>query len=366
MRSRICIFIISILVACFLTGCWDAMEIADHTIVTFIGVDRIDDKVRFTLECKPSSEGIVSGKGNQSNILISEGNDFTQARNAYLRKSSHDVFLGAARELVFSDNFSRNGIEEYLNRLRGMAEYRRTITMFTTSTEINKLFTTKESSSGNIGYDIEHSADQLEEKGMIYNGRVSNILENISNPNTGFLLGNLEVINEGIEINGYSVFKNNKKIGFIPAITIKGANYLLLKKCNADYTVGVEDVSISISTHLKQKEIETKYDGENIMFNLKVSLNLEILYLSKEYRIDNEKTKALEKKLSDIVKRDILKAIETSQKDFECDYFYFYKYFRAKYNSDFKNMNWNERYKEAQFNVEVDAKVVPGNLVNFQ
>lgn len=90
-----------------------------------------------------------------------------------------------------------------------------------------------------------------------------------------------------------------------------------------------------------------------------------MLHLSKKYKIDTGKTRALKKKIADVVKKDVLKAIEESQKKFQCDYLYFYKYFRGKYNTEYKNMNWNNKYKEAKFNIEINTDIISGNLVNF-
>lgn len=368
MRMKIFTFFIIVLANLTLTGCWDMYEISNHTIITLVGVDKVEDKVKFFLEYKPHHAQIPDTTGsnqNGSDILIGEGKSFVEARNSYLRKSPDDVFLGAVRAVVFSDNYAKNGIEEYLNRIRGTREYRKTLSLFTTNTALEKLFDANALNTDNVGFDIEHSSSQLSGNGIDYQRTIANILEDMQVEHTGYLLNNLDSIGNRLDETGYSVFKENKKVGLIPVDKVKGNNYILINNADGDYAIDFEGVTISLTPTLENRKIAVSYDNENITFNIEVSLKCEIINTSKMIKIDNKKMKELEGKISDKVKEDISDAIETSQTKYGCDYLYFYKYFRAKYNSDFKSMNWNEKYKSAEFKVDVKAKVKPGNMINF-
>ena len=99
---------------------------------------------------------------------------------------------------------------------------------------------------------------------------------------------------------------------------------------------------------MESRKIQVNYDKEDITFDMNILLKCEILSTSKIIKIPKEKMKELEKKISERVKNDISQAIETSQKEYGCDYLYFYKYFRAKYNSDFKKMNGMKSIKRLE------------------
>ena len=368
MRVRIFTFFIIILAALTLTGCWDTYEISNHTIATLIGVDKVENKVKLYLEYKPPHAQLPNtnvGSGKISTVLIGDGNNFAEARNSYLRKSSNDVYLGAVRVIIFSDNYAKNGIEEYLNRIRGIREYRKTVPLFTTNEKLERLFDANALNTDNVGFDIKHMSSQLDKNGIDYVQVIRTILENVQVKNTGYLLSNLGIVEKKIGVTGYSVFKDNKKVGNIPANKMKGNNYILINNADGEYTIDFDGTAVAIAPTLQKRKITVDYDNGNITFNLKISLNCEIINTSKKMKIDNEKMIKLGEILSNKVKEDISKAIKTSQTEYGCDYLNFFEYFRAKYNSDFKTMNWNEKYKEAKFNIDVMSKVQPGNLINF-
>jgi spore germination protein KC len=369
MRIRLWRFIFVIVLTLSLTGCWDAIEISNHKIISLVGVDKIGDNVKFLLQYSTPTSNTVDNNNVMSGnakLLTGEGKSFAEARESYLRRSANDIFIGSVRGLLFSDSLAKSGIEEYLNRLRGMGEYRRTITVFTTTKDIQRIFNARQSSAYDIGFDIEHLSQQLTTNGLLFNSMVSTILENICVPYTGYVISNLDVINEEISITGYSVFNNNKKIGLIHTDKMRGINYIILKKSRGDYVIELDGERASVSTLLKKRNIKAYYDGENIAFTIKLDLDLQILYLSENIKLDDQMLKELEEKVSEEIKNDIMEAIDTSQVEYECDYLYFYKVFRAKYNSEFKKMNWNEKYKDAEFDIEIKSKIVPGNLVNFK
>ncbi len=351
-----------------LTGCWDIYEISNHTVITLVGVDKVDDKVKLIGEYKPPHSETPDTKGESAkttNILTGEGKTLTEARNSYLRRSTDDVFLGAVRAVVFSDSYAKSGIEEYLNRVRGNREYRKTIVLFTNTADLEKLFDAKALNTDNVGFDIEHLSSQLSKNNIDYERVIAQVIEYAQVGNTGYLINNLDIVEKKIEVTGYSIFKDNKKVGLIPVEKMKGNNYILIKNAYSEYTIDFEGVTVALAPKIDNRKITVYYDNENITFNIKLALKCEIMNTSGKIKIDKEKMKEIEEKVSDIVKEDIYEAIKTSQIEYGCDYLFFYKYFRAKYNSDFKNMNWNEEYKKANFNIEVKTKASPGNMTNF-
>jgi spore germination protein KC len=368
MKARIIAFFMNIIMMFILVGCWDASEINDYSLVSLAGVDKVDDKVRLFLEETTSSSGSSdsqSGTGNKTKILVSEGSSFTEARNSYLRRGEKGLFTGSLRAIVFSDNYSKGGVEEYFNRIRGLRESSKIIKIFTTNTEFDKLLDTSQTGETIIANNIEHLSEELAGKGMLNNVIMADQMENVLVKNTGYLMNNIDKVNGTIEIDGYSVFKDNKEVGLIPAREMRGVNYFIVNKSYSEYTVDFEGAKAALSAQVKNKKIKAHYDGKNIDFRIQMFLHCEIIDLSKMVKLNNEKMKKLQNEISEVIKQDMLNTIKTSQVKYECDYLQFYKSFRERYNYDFKNMNWNNKYKQAKFNVEVRVDVEPANLVNL-
>lgn len=351
-----------------MTGCWDAYEIKDYTMISLVGIDREDSRIKFFLEYNQLYQQSADSQDakKKSMVLMNEAENFTEGRNAHYRRDMNEPFLGTIRCIVFSDSFSKHGIEEYLNRIRGEKGYGKTFPLFTTTSPLELLFNSKDLNIQNIGVNIEKKMMNLLKHSMAYKSDIVVTLENALVSRAGYVINNLDIVDDAIEINGYSIFNNNKKIGFLPADQMKVVNYLILDKAFSQLTFDFEGIKAGMSVKVKSKDIRPQYDGKNIIFNVKVNLKAEILHFSKAIKLDNEKLSKLENVISHVVKQEIENAIEISQEQYECDYLFFYKAFRAKYNSDFINMNWNGEYKNAKFNITVDTSVVTGNLLTYE
>lgn len=369
MKARLIAVFLSTLAALFLAGCWDAKDIANLTVVTLVGVDKNEDGVRLLLEYRPhhGQSKQTEQSSPTSELVIGEGANLMDAQASYHTRNPDDLYQGAVRALVFSESYAQAGIEEYLNRIGSIREYRKNVNVFTTTADIDDLFDAEALNVQSVGFNIEHMAGQLDFNGMDYNAKISHIVENSRVLNTGYILDNLDIVENKIQRTGYSVFKNNKKTGSIPEEKLKGIHYLVLDKANAGYTFEYEGVRYSISADLKSRKIKPVYyqDGA-LQFKVDVSLRCEIFGLSKNVKIDDEKMEELGLVISDLVKQDIEDSINTSQTKFQCDYLYFYKYFRAKYGSLFKELNWNEVYERAKIEIDVKANVIAGNMKNYK
>lgn len=361
-------FIMLLLIITSIAGAWDRYEINNHSLITLFGVDKQKDDVSLYLEYQPphgkSSKTESSGKEN-SQFVMASGKSFAEAKTTAIKKIPDDVYLGSIRALVVSDNFAKYGIEEYLNRIRGIREYRKIQNIFTTSDELKKLFNSKDLETQNVGFDIEHLSEQLNINGIDYNSSISYIMESVNLKKAGFITNHIGIVDNKIANTGYSVFKDDKKIGFIEANKMSGVNYLIIEQAKSEFSLEFEDLTTTVEVFLRSNKITPEYKDGKIKFDIKMNFTSHLINTSKMIKIDNDKMKQLGTKISDRIKHDVLDAIKTSQKEFECDYLQFFKYFRAKYNSDFQDMDWNDKYKNAEINIDVKVEVAPSNLINY-
>ncbi|WP_078696752.1 Ger(x)C family spore germination C-terminal domain-containing protein [Caloramator quimbayensis] len=65
----------------------------------------------------------------------------------------------------------------------------------------------------------------------------------------------------------------------------------------------------------------------------------------------------IESEISQRLKEDIKNIILKSQSEFNTDFFNFYKYFRAQHPYIFKTLDWNEEYKNAEINLNVETRI---------
>lgn len=359
--------IASVLILLNLTGCWDAYDISQHSIVSLVGIEYNDNKYKMTLELINISKSPSSGEKSQqkSEVVFGLGNSIAQARSDVEDKNPTELYLGAIRAVVFSGNYSSEmGIEEYLSRIKGSHEYRKTISLVTSDTETETLFDTKITGADSIGVSVEDIIKFQYENRQTYPAYASAILEHALVKNVGYLLNNVELKGNKTELTGYSVFKNNKKIGFIPATEKNGVNVFLLDRAHLVYTLPLEETTISVSAIIDKKKIKVSLN-DTITFGIELEAKCEMISQSKFTKISNDAIKELETKISEMIKADVLHATETATQKFGCDYLFLYTDLRAKYNTAFKTMNYDEKFKKSNFNVNVKSSLVPGNMVKI-
>lgn len=157
----VCILSMSIL----FNGCWDYKDINRRGILLSVGVDEIKGEIQFTGEVaklfSPNKEQQASAHATDVYTFKSSGKYFEDAREDFENKTPLTNFSGAVRTITFSKSFAENGIEQYLNRIYFLSQYRSSIliTVFDGNTE--NLFTTEIVNDISVGYVIENTIKKI-------------------------------------------------------------------------------------------------------------------------------------------------------------------------------------------------------------
>lgn len=365
MRKKCLRFLPVIISLLFITGCWDALDIEKRDILTAVMIDYKDNKYFFYTEIANISgvnqKNAVDSKSSFG-FITSKGKTLTETRDDYNRRAMKSLYLGAGRVLVFTDRMAEKGIEEYINRVRGQIDYRKSIELATTSANIKDILNTKAENSPSVGFAIESNIEDLTDRGGSIKEDVSDVLQALAVRKVGFLIPNIKVADNKIYISGYSVFKNDKLIGYIPAKDRKGTIYLLNPKADFYYDVNLKDKRYIVEVLLKKKKINTYYSNNKLKFQVDMSFNAIISFVNKGSEMTQEDVNTVSKMIEEQIKKDIRQATLLSQDKFGCDYLKFYKYFRAYYLKDFEKINWNDVYSKAQMDIKAKVNVVENNI----
>lgn len=372
-KTRIGLKIIAALLAALtLTGCWDSFDIEKRDMVTAIILDKKEDHYYFYTEIADLSENSAqqgqSGdgqgqKGGGFSIVVAKGKTLSDARDDFNRKTVKELFLGAARILVFTDRMSENGIEEYLNRLRGQTDYRKAISLSTTSTDPMEILNNTPENVTSIGFAIESDLDTLVSDGTSFTMNIGDALRVLAVKGPGFLVPDIKIVEDKMTLNGYTVFnKEAKKIGFIPAESRKGIVYFLNPKSVFFYDVVYDGKRYVIRLRLNEKNIKPIYKDGKLTLNIDADFSAEIEFADKMEFMDDKTLTDIKKELEKQTRIDLTDAVNTSQKTFHCDYLNIYEYFRAAYNDEFYKLDWSDVYSKAQVNIKTKVNVNQSNI----
>ena len=359
LKTKFKISCMLLIISSILTGCWDASSIEKKDIVTMFIVDYKDGKYIYYDEIANIMGKSAAGesKSLSYSTLRSEGNTLVEARDDLNRRCDNQIFNSSTRAVVFTRRMAQNGIEEYLNRMRGSTDYRKSLDLVTTSTLPEKVIKDTPENDASVGDSIEHTLKDLVSLGTSFHVSLGDILQVIADKKAGFLLTEINVKEENNTLTGYSVFKDSKYIGVIPANERKGVVFFLASDPKFFYEVNYKGRTLQIMTYLKNKQIKPLLENGQLTFIINMTFDGQINYMDQLFSIVDEDKEEITKKLEKLVKEDIVKTLQVSQEEYRCDYLHFYKYFRAYNQSKFKTVDWEQMYADAVMDVSIKASI---------
>ena len=353
-----------------MAGCWDSKDIEDKKIATLVIVDKLEDKYSFFLEFAEQANGSSDGsdqKKNKGNFMYqeAEGNTLAQAREALDAKTNKQVYLGAVNAVLITENLAKEGIAEYIYRLRDISDYRKVVDISITS-EPPEAFEDVEAGAQGVGMAIENTLATLKALGEPYNHTdMGDVLEALADPYGSFVLPTVGIENKEVKITGLSVFEGEMLKGFIPWQDYGGIRYLKGVKPTCYCVVPLNDNEATIHTKLTKKKLTPTYSEDMVSFKVEVIFDAHLAYISDRAKVSEGDFNTLKDELEQHLKREIEEAIRISQQDFQCDYLGFSVPFRIKYPVVFRQMNWKEIFPKATITVEVKANLDASGTIDF-
>ncbi|MBC7959338.1 MAG: Ger(x)C family spore germination protein [Vallitaleaceae bacterium] len=351
-------FIKVLFMAFLLTGCWDSEDIEKKNNISLVIVDFQEEQYRFYVEIANVYSGNAQSNKVGYSVLEAAGDSLVEARDELNRRCDFPIFLGATRAVVVTQRMAENGIEEYVNRLRADVEYRKSVSICTSPTEPLMIISDQPENDRSIGDAIQHTLDNQSKEGQTFTINVGDVLRTIALENVGFLIPQMSIDKGENTLTGYSVFKDARCIGTIPIKERKGIMYFLCSEPQFYYELYDEANHYIFEVVLKKKSIKAMFEEGQVTFKIDMSFEYKLHYMDKKTTVTEEQLKLLSQKLTEAVEEDLLATIKDSQNTYGCDYLGFYKYFRASYLSEFKKMNWEEKYKQAEMKLNVEATTI--------
>lgn len=360
------LLIISLLFTLY--GCWDSIGIPEKNIVTVVIVDKTEDGYAFYVEI-PLLGGKNGNQGGESSknsfYLKSEGKTFADAKFDLETKSNKSIYLGAVQSVIITQRLAEYGIEEYVNRLRRIPDYRKTIKIVVTTEEPQDLLNANTENEKLLGFSIEDLIQSSIKLGHVVSFSLTDILEILHSPNKSFFVPVIGVKNNELCISGYSIFQQDKTIGFIEKDASKGLIIVNSKKPITREAVLYQDNLYSIEVRFSKRKNNVIQQNGQIIFTLKYNCKAVLWYMKKNQAVTQEIMDGLEKELDIKLEKILLDSITESQEKFKSDYFKFFTFYRIKYPDDAKKKNWETEFLKVKFIIEVNVDLEISENINY-
>ncbi len=373
MRAIPYIFCVSIF---FTTGCWDRMELNDRSIWLATGMDaKKDGEIRVSGQVViPSTMQPQGGStGDKFFVISAGGKSVNDALSNIQGKLSREIFLGQRRSTLIGETLAKRGLKKHLDFIVRPADLN-----MRTGAFIIKNGTAEEALRIIYPLELISSLTALKEYGNLAKHGDDTMLnflvaansegippilpaveiksqeENHSNQevssNASIEMAGVAIFNQDLKLRGYLNMKESKDLYWIKGILKKNTLSLLLHGENASLNV----------IKMSSKFIPEKNEQNKIKMTLKLkckgmlvenNTNLDLLDLAN--------VKILEKKMEEMVKKEVMNTIKKVQTEYRTDVFGFGEAIHRKYPDEWKKMkgNWEQSFSELDISLIVDVKI---------
>lgn len=364
-RKLRALVLFTLVFALLFAGCWDAEDIEGREILTLVIVDRTEKGYAFTVEYSVpagSKDGDKSSSAFQ--FVNSEGDSLVEARDKLDAKLNRPIYLGAVHAVMLTGKHADAGIAEYMFRLRDINDYRKIVDILVTDEPPDSFAKLKTPQSmGGVGKSIEDTMTSLIQQNRMFDSNLAAVLDALTGPCECFLLPNVKISDDNVELSGFSIFCGGKRVGTIAEKKSRGIILLKVKKPKLSYAVPYDTGIATITADVRKRKIEPVYENGQIYFHLTFDFGAELSNYSTDVPVTQDLHDQIEENLRQMIFDELAEAILTSQKKYEGDYLGFFAAFRLAYPTEVRAMKWSDEYPDAKVDIKITVDFdVTGNL----
>lgn len=381
--------LIALICLLLLSGCWDAMELNDISLVTGIGLDQGKNKrYRVSIEALNATEyskGQSSQAGSSNSVVVSvEGDNIQEVLEQLHTKMARHLVFSHMQMVIVNEKVARAGFNDILDWLDRSRQTRNKLSFVVVkdATAAKLLQTT---------YPIQ-KVSTLKLKKQLYAAsqywalsmdvQIRDFLRSMSQKEsdtvlpaitlTGSRKGGESLTRTAPEpiatISNLGVFKDYKLKGFLPLADVKNVMWVRGKIKRVEIRVFCEKGEKKDSFAVKLYDVHTKiraFYKENIPYFH--------VAIAQEGRIDNSECsqslmsndtyKKMNEQVSQMVRNEIMRTIQDVQKAYKTDIFGFgEEMYRQEYKQFKKIKKWDEEFARARVRVSVETNLVRSGM----
>lgn len=394
-------FILLIIYAVLLSGCWDYRDLERRGYVLGIAIDKafetpevkkMEDsggterdidrmplqegkhKYTFTIQVpiiarsqtQPSGQGGGGGgDGHRSWEIAFTGNSFFEVNREYATRLDYPAFYEHLQAIVISEDAARMGINEPLDMILRDPEMRRRTRLFVTPGKAHELFqVTPKIDDYSALYLMNLPQGAAKTSRMAHKTDLGQVSESL-HAGMDFALPRVIYGKEEIKCSGLAVFKGDKMVGWlgeIDTIFVKWAANVALggtitipspKPSTGILTLEVNNVKTQVRPVVKGDEITMRIRSKADVNIAEETSRKFVEVLDEEFFID------VKKEAESKVKSEMLDTLQYVQKEFGTDIFFF-DLAMQRYAPDVWEKvkdDWHDIFSNLEFDIDVDIKM---------
>jgi len=371
-KNRCKLIVLLLLIIFLLTGCWDAADVSSLDLSTMVILDRKGDELSFTLEIAKISSVSGSGEGGggggkKQTYLTGTGKDLAEARHALDMQMDKPLFLGTVRALILTERAAANDLAEYLFRLRENQEYRQKVNISIIQDDPQALTEAENETDQPLGFVIDDTIHTGQANGHTCAVTTEKYVNDIL-AKRGFIIQHIGLADKQIKLDGYSVFRDAKLVGFISMESSSGLSYMLSDQPIWVYRLPGDGGFITAEVKLGHREIKPSYHDGQVSFRVQLTFKATIQYKTEVslFPLNEQNIQQYSDDLNQVLAQEVRAAIEQSQNEFQSDYLEFGEAFRLAYPDEFERMDWSAEYLKAIIETSTSVDISVSDKIDIE
>lgn len=382
MNKKIKLLVPVTILCLILTSCYNSREINTLAIGTALGIDKVDEGYRVTVQLINPSE-IASKKGTSMTSPVIVYTETAPTIFEALRKITHQsprkIYLSHLRIIVFGEKVARDGISKATDFIARDHEFSMDFFLLiakdNTAENILKILTPLEKIPANkIFASLETSEKNwAPTKGVKLDELINSIMSDGNNPVlTGIFISGNEEGNDTnslkeselpsvLMLDSIAAFKGEKLVGWLSEYESKGFNYITNNISNTVGNITIpEGGKVAFEVKKSKTKLTASFVDERPVINVEIKVDANAgefetnLDLTKEENIRKVEN-LFEQEIKDLCNL----AINRTQQDLKTDIFGFGEVIHRKYPKQWKSLknNWNDTFCNITVNVNATVKI---------
>ncbi|WP_198162685.1 Ger(x)C family spore germination protein [Halobacillus mangrovi] len=386
---RLVTIIMLIVVTSLLTGCWNSREMDGFSIVTALGIDKVEEEGRYevTIELVNPAEVVggeqsTPGRASTTTIYSAKGDTLISAIRRVSEQTPRKIYFPYTQTVVFGEGLARSGIEVIFDLLERNQEFRSTprvlIAKDNTAKNIlsilsplekipgQKLVKTSEVSGQTLGETLQVKIMEFVKK--LTSDGIEPLASGVSilgQSKDGESTANIEQTtpNSLIKSEGLAIFKKGKLIRWVDREKARGMLWIINKIDSTIVNLSCDEKPNAISFNVTDTRTSLRATETNGIptIDIHVKQEGEMEEVLCEIDLTNRDTiSKIEKQIEEKTKVEIEQAIQIAKEE-NSDVFGFGeainrenpKIWREKIKKDYE-----EIFPELKVNIKVDSYVI--------
>ncbi len=356
------------LMCLFLSGCMEARELKERTIIEAVGIDRESGEYSLIFQqYQPESSQKAEGSSGKTKPVESRGRSISEAIDQVTHYNGNPVFLGNSTYIVIGEDMARNGILQELHYFNGENEISPSTMLIIADGSAKELLTAQSKSEGQGNSVIRDILKQGQENGVIGECTLMNVMKRLMEDGASPFLPVISNLGDekdsNFKITGMAVFDREKMTDVLPIDEAKGILWLNDEIERALLTVESPSLGI-LSAEIQESKthISTALQEGIPEFSVEISCSAQLQeVIGKNYTgtLTPEEMDHAELLLQQEIQRLCSDAAERCFAENRCDIFRFGSHLKQVYPNYWQQMksNWSQKIPDCTVSVRVSCKL---------